>query len=76
MGAGTDTVGSPMALIANWHRLPNYLHQWDCANDSLGQAKRCLDETFNGSGEYAGRLVTAHFDTLNGLWHFIGFELH
>jgi hypothetical protein len=76
VAAGTNTVSSPMALIADWHRLPNDLRQWDCGTDSLGQAKRCLDVTFLGSGEYAGKSVTAHFDTLSGQWHFIGFEFH
>jgi hypothetical protein len=73
--AGTSAVSSPMALVQDWNRLPSELHQWDCGRDSLGQAKRCLNETFQGSGEYAGKSVTAHFDTINGLWHFMGFDL-
>ena len=64
-----------MALIQDWDRLPSELHQWDCGKDSLGQAKRCLDETFQGSGEYAGKSVTARFDTIVGAWRFIGFDI-
>jgi hypothetical protein len=68
-------VSNPEWLIQCWHRLPNDLHQQDCGTDSLGQPKRCLDETFQGSGEYAGTSVTAHFDTIGGSWHFLGFGL-
>jgi hypothetical protein len=73
--AGRD-VRSPEELIQRWNRLPNNLHLQDCGTDSLGQPKRCLDETFLGSGEYAGTSVTGHFDTINGSWHFMGFEIH
>ncbi len=68
-------VRSPEWLIQQWHRLPNNLRQWDCGADSLGQSKRCLDETFQGSGEYAGTSITAHFDTIVGSWHFMGFDV-
>jgi len=74
--AGTDAIKSPEALIQDWHRLPNDLHQQDCGTDSLGQRKRCLGETFQGAGEYAGTFVTAHFDTIGGSWHFMGFDVH
>jgi hypothetical protein len=67
-------VRDPESLIQLWSRLPNDLHQWDCGQDSLGHPKRCLDETFHGSGEYTRSSVTAHFDTIVGVWHFIGFE--
>ena len=69
-------VSSPEWLIQSWHRLPNDLHQWDCGKDSLGQPERCLDETFQGSGEYAGSSVIAHFETISGSWHFVGFDVH
>lgn len=75
VAAGTEFVASPEALIQIWHRLPDDLHQHDCSTDSLGQPKRCLDETFLGSGEYAGTSVTAHFDTIGGSWHFMGFDV-
>jgi hypothetical protein len=76
MAMAGSGVSSPEALIQSWHRLPNDLHQWDCGKDSLGQPKRCLDETFQGSGEYAGSSVSAHFDTISGSWHFMGFDVH
>jgi hypothetical protein len=73
--AGTAALNSPEALIQDWNRLPNDLHQQDCGKDTFGQPRRCLDMTFLGSGEYAGQSVTAHFDTLAGLWHFVGFDV-
>jgi hypothetical protein len=68
-------VRTPEGLIQYWNRLPNDLHQQDCGTDSLRQPKRCLDATFLGSGEYAGTSVTAHFDTIGGSSHFMGFDV-
>jgi hypothetical protein len=68
-------INNPEELIQRWHRLPNELHQQDCGTDSVGQPKRCLQETFQGSGEYRGASVTARFDTIGGSWHFVGFDV-
>ncbi len=62
-------------MIEFWNRLPNNLHQWECGADSLGLPRRCLDMTFQGSGEYGGKAVLVHFDTISGVWHFMNFEI-
>ena len=67
-------IKNPEELIQTWHRLPDDLHQQDCGTDTLGALTRCLDETFKGSGQQSvGTSVTAHFDTIGGSWHFVGF---
>jgi hypothetical protein len=68
-------IQNPEELIQDWQQLPNDLHQQDCGKDTVGQAKRCLDMTFQGSGQYVGTSVTAHFDTIGGSWHFLGFDV-
>ena len=70
-----NNVGSPKDLMERWQRLPNDLRQWDCGTDGLGQPRRCLDMTYRGSNDYAGKAVRAHFDTINGIWHFMAFNI-
>ncbi len=70
-----NNIRNPNQLIQLWNRLPNDLHQWECGTDNLNSPRRCLDMTFRGSGEYLGKAVLAHFDTINGLWHFKNFEI-
>lgn len=74
-GAAANKIRDPKQLIEMWHRLPNDLHQWECGTESLGSPRRCLDMTFRGSGEYVGKAVLVHFDTINRLWHFMNFEI-
>ena len=76
--AASTTLGNnptPEGLIEDWHRLPTDLHQWACGKDNTGYARRCLNETFRGSGDYVGKAVVIHFDTIGGRWHLVSFEI-
>jgi hypothetical protein len=73
--AAANRIRDPKQLMEMWNRLPNDLHQWDCGTDNLSYPRRCLDMTFQGSGEHAGKAVVVHFDTISGLWHFVNLEI-
>ena len=70
-GVAANNIRNPKQLIEKWNQLPDDLHLWECGTDNLGSPRRCLDMTFRGSGEYVGKAVVVHFDTINRLWHFV-----
>ena len=75
--AASTTLGNnptPEGLIEDWQQLPDDLHQWTCGKDNTGYARRCLDETFRGSGKYVGKALVIHFDTIGGRWHLVSFK--